>query len=398
MGEQGHPELECGLGSWDSDMYGNHRILVRAPSGGPVFGAELPWRRRDPDPAAVDVIVLAPSGRRVRNTVPIEVTAGHGRIAFEPVEGEGDYAVHYLPYAHTGRPYYPQAAYRQPTPTADPGWVHRCGLQRPERVWATLPRAEAFRYEAVSAVDSFAPMGFAATAGECAALTAAHPDEPLPAVRRGPRPSARPVRRAARPLGGRRAVRAVLGFGGAGRVLCAADRGVRGAGAGGGPYRGPRAALSGPVAHHRRHRCTRAAVRESNRHRRGSRTRALVRPGRPGGHGARYVRGRDRCTRRRRRRAGAAAADHRGSADRHRPRRRGSGTAGPAALAGLDARPGRRGRPAVHPGEGGRTPAGDPRPGGRDRPRRAAAAAHLLVHLGGDRHATDRSAICWPGR
>ncbi|MFD7945468.1 glycoside hydrolase domain-containing protein, partial [Streptomyces sp. NPDC059744] len=179
MGEQGHPELECGLGSWDSDMYGNHRILVRAPSGGPVFGAELPWRRRDPDPSAVDVIVLAPSGRRVRNTVPIEVTAGHGRIAFEPMEGEGDYAVHYLPYAHTGRPYYPQAAYRQPTPTADPGWVHRCGLHRPERVWATLPRAEAFRYEAVSAVDSFAPMGFAATAGECAALTSAHPDEPF---------------------------------------------------------------------------------------------------------------------------------------------------------------------------------------------------------------------------
>ncbi|MGW6096265.1 glycoside hydrolase domain-containing protein [Streptomyces sp. NPDC055157] len=179
MGEQGHPELECGLGSWDSDMYGNHRILVHVPSGGPVFGAELPWRRRDPDPAAVDLMVLAPSGRRVRNTVPIEVTAGLGRIAFEPVEGEGDYAVHYLPYAHTGRPYYPQAAYRQPTPTADPGWVHRCGLNRPERVWASLPRAEAFRYEAVSAVDSFAPMGFAATADECAALTAAHPDEPF---------------------------------------------------------------------------------------------------------------------------------------------------------------------------------------------------------------------------
>ncbi|MFE7705612.1 glycoside hydrolase domain-containing protein [Streptomyces sp. NPDC057486] len=179
MGEQGHPELQCGLGSWDSDMYGNHRILVRAPAGGPVLGAELPWRRRDPDPGAVDVLVLAPSGRRVRNTVRIEVTAERGRIAFEPVEGPGDYAVHYLPYAHTGRPYYPQAAYRHPTPTADPDWVHRCGLHRPDGVWASLPRAEAFRYEAVSAVDSFAPLGFAATADECAALTAAHPDEPF---------------------------------------------------------------------------------------------------------------------------------------------------------------------------------------------------------------------------
>ncbi|MEW2489972.1 glycoside hydrolase domain-containing protein [Streptomyces sp. NPDC048411] len=179
MGEQGHPELQCGLGSWDSDMYGNHRILVRATSGGPVFGTELPWRRRDPDPGAVDVLVLAPSGRRVRNTVRIEVTAERGRIAFEPVEGPGDYAVHYLPYAHTGRPYYPQAAYRHPTPTADPDWVHRCGLHRPDGIWASLPRAEAFRYEAVSAVDSFAPLGFAATDHECAALTEAHPDEPF---------------------------------------------------------------------------------------------------------------------------------------------------------------------------------------------------------------------------
>ncbi|MGW8888755.1 glycoside hydrolase domain-containing protein [Streptomyces sp. NPDC055749] len=182
MAEQDrHPELECGLGSWDSDAYGNHRMLVRvsAGTGGDAVAAELPWRRTDPEPGSVDVLVLAPSGRRIRNTLTVEVTAERGRIAFEPVEGPGEYAVHYLPYAHTGRPYYPQSVYRQPTRTADPDWVHRCGLRDPESGWPGLERAQTFRYEAVSAVDSFAPLGFAATAEERAALTREHPREPF---------------------------------------------------------------------------------------------------------------------------------------------------------------------------------------------------------------------------
>ncbi|MEU6673740.1 glycoside hydrolase domain-containing protein [Streptomyces sp. NPDC046925] len=181
MGETGHPELACGIGSWDSDVYGNHRILVRADtadSTAPAVAAELPWRRQDPDPAAVDVIVVGPSGERVRNTVTVQVTDETGRIAFEPADGPGTYAVHYLPYAHTGKPYYPQAAYRPPTRTADPGWVHRCGLHGADG-WEKLPRAEAFCYQAAGAVDSFAPLGFAATADERTRLRQAHADEPF---------------------------------------------------------------------------------------------------------------------------------------------------------------------------------------------------------------------------
>ncbi|TGA97723.1 glycoside hydrolase domain-containing protein, partial [Streptomyces sp. MZ04] len=179
MGETGHPELACGIGSWDSDVYGNHRLLVRADATdttAPAVAAELPWRRQDPDPASVDVIVVGPSGERVRNTVALEVTDEAGRIAFEPVDGPGTYAVHYLPYAHTGKPYYPQADYRRPTRTADPGWVHRCGLHDAAG-WEKLPRAEAFGYEAASAVDSFAPLGFAATAEERARLQQAYAAE-----------------------------------------------------------------------------------------------------------------------------------------------------------------------------------------------------------------------------
>lgn len=176
MGETGHPELACGIGSWDSDVYGNHRLLVRADTSdttAPGIAAELPWRRQDMGLGEVDVIVVGPSGERVRNTVAVEVTDERGRIAFEAVDGPGTYAVHYLPYAHTGKPYYPQAAYRPPTRTADPGWVHRCGLHDADG-WEKLPRAEAFGYEAASAVDSFAPLGFAATEEERTRLQQAY--------------------------------------------------------------------------------------------------------------------------------------------------------------------------------------------------------------------------------
>ncbi|MEU1329317.1 glycoside hydrolase domain-containing protein [Streptomyces sp. NPDC005865] len=184
--ERGHPELECGIGLWDQDVHGNHRLLVDVVAAAPAVAAELPWRRQEMSVRSVtgdvDVIVLAPSGLRVHNTVAVEVTEERGRIAFEPVEGPGAYAVHYLPYAHTGKPYYPQAAYRPPTRTADPSWAHRCGLDGtgsggPAAGWALLPRAEAFRYEAASAVDSFAPMGFAATPAERLAVQRAHEGE-----------------------------------------------------------------------------------------------------------------------------------------------------------------------------------------------------------------------------
>ncbi|MEV6110203.1 glycoside hydrolase domain-containing protein [Streptomyces sp. NPDC051940] len=171
-----HPELECGTGDWDTESYGNHRLLVHVAVPAPAMVAELPWRRTDPQPELVEVVVLAPSGRRLRNRVIVHADADRGVVAFEPAEGAGDYAVHHLPYAHTGRAWYPQAVYLQPVHTADPAWTHACGLDAPDG-WERLPRAQAFRYEAASAVDSFAPLGFAATAAERAALRAAHEGE-----------------------------------------------------------------------------------------------------------------------------------------------------------------------------------------------------------------------------
>ena len=143
----GHPEVACGIGTWDKLLYGNHRFVVEAaaPAVGsaatfepaltsqPALTAQpyrivLPWRRQDPDPAAVDIIIVSgKTGARVRNVVVEECTREAGILLFEAIDGPGIYFVYYLPYAMLGKPHYPQAGYLPRRPTAEPGWAAAVG-------------------------------------------------------------------------------------------------------------------------------------------------------------------------------------------------------------------------------------------------------------------------------
>lgn len=174
-----HPELECGLGSWDKLLYGNHRFvvsLVNLPDSCRAATATLPWRRQDAAPAEVDVIVIsAATGTRVRNVLAGEITRASGKFTFEPLDGPGDYHFYYLPYAMVGPAHYPQAQYLPARPTADPAWVNAVSAG----VWSAgpvgeIPAAQALRYEAASEWDTFAPMNFTATGSELDALHAAN--------------------------------------------------------------------------------------------------------------------------------------------------------------------------------------------------------------------------------
>lgn len=171
----GHPELPCDVAEWDATAYGNHRLEVEVQQAAEAVHVRLPWRRHDPDPTAVDTWVVSAAGRRVRNVVRGPVGAEAGELVFEPVDGPGRYHVYYLPFAHLGSAYYPQVRYRTVTPTADPAWQHRTRAGDRDR-WAELPQARAVGYQARTVLDSFAPMGFAATAEEYDAVRAAHPD------------------------------------------------------------------------------------------------------------------------------------------------------------------------------------------------------------------------------
>lgn len=181
-----HPELPCGTGDWDSSVYGNHRIVVRVEESADAVRVKLPWRRRD-DPNTVGTLVLAPSGRRILNVLRTAFTPADTTLVFEPLEGPGDYYAHYLPYGHVGGRHYPQDAYLAARVTAHPEWRHRTGIavrfsggpEGPQADLSGIPEVRAVRYEAASAIDSFAPMGFAATEIELVALRNRHPGMPF---------------------------------------------------------------------------------------------------------------------------------------------------------------------------------------------------------------------------
>lgn len=178
----GHPEVECGVGSWDELLYGNHRFVVdvagpgqHSSGGKTAHRINLPWRRQDQDPASVDVVIVSEkTGTRVRNVMVEEANREAGSIVFEPIDGPGTYFVYYLPYAMVGKPHYPQAQYLPHRPSAEPGWV--AGVERSAWVPAksVLPQATVVRYEAASQRDSFAPMNFTARADELDELHSRH--------------------------------------------------------------------------------------------------------------------------------------------------------------------------------------------------------------------------------
>lgn len=181
----GHPEVHCGIGSWDKFLYGNHRFVVEVPEdgGGPTRRVKLPWRRQDQDPAAVEVMVVsAASAIRVRNVIVEEADRESGSIVFEAIDGHGTYFVYYLPHAMLGKAHYPQAQYLPRRPSAEPAWAAGVvgsawaprvrGKAQPE-----LPTANVLRYEAASERDSFAPMNFTASKDELNRLHANHQGE-----------------------------------------------------------------------------------------------------------------------------------------------------------------------------------------------------------------------------
>jgi hypothetical protein len=150
---------------WPSGL-GNHRAVVRVDAPARAVRAFIPWRRRDRNPEAKDVIVVdLATGTRVRNVARLQVRREFGEIAFQPASAPGDYGVYYLPYPFENDygGYY--LDYDKPSDSADPAW--RAGLNV-----ETLPKAKVVRFEDRTQFDSMYPMVVVAMDAEVAAMTA----------------------------------------------------------------------------------------------------------------------------------------------------------------------------------------------------------------------------------
>ena len=148
-------------GTWNADLYGNHRVVLRVEAPADAVRARIEWRRRDAEAAARDLILVdARTGARVVNLVRLLVSPERADIVFQPASGAGEYHLYYLPAVTSGRSNYPRVVYPPAADTADPSWAARHGLSGPDRLARAdgLGEAEVVAIEAIDDFNRFDPM------------------------------------------------------------------------------------------------------------------------------------------------------------------------------------------------------------------------------------------------
>ena len=173
-------EVSYGTGTWDADLYGNHRVVIRVLSRADAVWAHIPWRRRDLNPEKKGaVFVDAATGKEIQNVCPVAVSRESGDFVFEPATAPGDYYVYYLPNVTKGRSNYPTVVYPELVFSADSRWLLNFGLapfQPPARDKVAFAQAQVVEIQAIDELNSFYPMEVIATAEETADLLAKYPD------------------------------------------------------------------------------------------------------------------------------------------------------------------------------------------------------------------------------
>ncbi len=173
-GALGAQTLPRGIGQWNADSLGNHRVVIAVDSGASAVRAHIVWRRRDRAPSKKQVLVYA-AGRpgRILNARVFGVSQLEADVAFQPVAGAGEYWVYYMPYTGTVRSNYPKITYPVQDSTADDGWLRSNQLDDgalEQGRWRSLPLAHVVRLEAADSMDRFDAMEQIAAPDEVAAL------------------------------------------------------------------------------------------------------------------------------------------------------------------------------------------------------------------------------------
>ncbi|MCP4456371.1 MAG: hypothetical protein GY809_33360, partial [Planctomycetes bacterium] len=158
-----------GVGVWDANGLGNHRVVIDVPSGDRAVAVHIPWRRRDHDPHKKKAILVdAKTGNSIGNVFVVEVNREFGDFVFEPKTVPGEVYLYYLPHEMTGS-HYPQVSYGSPDWTPDTAWLDQHGLtdrKLARERWAAMPRAGVVEMQSIDRFNSFYPMEVIATAAE----------------------------------------------------------------------------------------------------------------------------------------------------------------------------------------------------------------------------------------
>lgn len=165
-----------GLGNWDADSLGNHRVVVSVEKPADAVLATIEWRRRDLNPEDKNLIVVdATTGKRITNVCRFAVNRERGEVAFQPQTVPGEYYIYYLKNVMSGSRYYPTVNYPPFENTASADWVKKNKLSGKKA--PSLPAARIVQFQAIDQLNSFYPMEVIATADETARLLKKHPSE-----------------------------------------------------------------------------------------------------------------------------------------------------------------------------------------------------------------------------
>jgi len=157
---------------WDRYALGNHRAVIIVDEDNWAVRARFEWRRRDPKPESVDVILVsAATGETIVNAVRLHLDRFSADIIFEPVSGPGEYYFYYLPYDGNPDAYYQKVEYRKREQTAATAWAERALKEA-----NNLPYARLFRLEAVADHHEFQEIEKPATPQEISAFLQRFPE------------------------------------------------------------------------------------------------------------------------------------------------------------------------------------------------------------------------------
>lgn len=115
-----------GVGAWNADSLGNHRVVVSVDKQADAVLAKIEWRRRDQNPEAKNLIVVdAATGKRITNVCRFGINRESGEVVFQPQTVPGEYYIYYLKNVMSGSPYYPTVKYPAFENTASADWVKK---------------------------------------------------------------------------------------------------------------------------------------------------------------------------------------------------------------------------------------------------------------------------------
>ena len=165
-----------GVGIWNADSLGNHRVIVSVDKPADAVLATIDWRRRDLNPEAKNLLVVdAATGERITNVCRFTIDRERGEVVFQPQTVPGEYYIYYLKNVMSGSPYYPTVNYPAFENTASADWVKKNKLSGKKA--PALPAAKVVQFQAINELNSFYPMEVIATSNETARLLKEHPGE-----------------------------------------------------------------------------------------------------------------------------------------------------------------------------------------------------------------------------